>query len=80
MKNKTLHNSILPKEVATKVIEWAKILCLVNIYFKGEATKAILWMDIPNHGLGGISPKEMIINGRYKKLLKWVKNQLDENK
>ena len=76
MKNKSLYNSILPKEVAIKVVEWAKILCLVNIYFKGEATKAILWMDIPNPSLGGVSPKEMIINNKYKKLLKWVKNQL----
>lgn len=37
------------------------------------------WFLTPNPLLGNISPVDMIKMGRYKKLCKWVFNQLDEN-
>jgi len=57
----------------------AKITKLLDRFFKNfEKTDA--WFRTKNPLLGGFSPWDMIEAGREKKLLKFVKNQLSENK
>ena len=53
---------------------------LVLDFFKGDQKKTVLWFKTQNPLLGNISPNEMIARGREKKLLKFIKTLLDENK
>ena len=68
----------MPTELKERLTEWAVALNLVASFFKDQE-KAILWFGIPNPLLGGISPKDMIRVGRFKKLLNFIQTALDEN-
>ena len=57
-------------------ISWA----LVYKFFGGDFNKAYTWWTASNPLLGYISPYEMIALGREKKLLKWIKQQIKDNK
>jgi uncharacterized protein (DUF2384 family) len=69
----------MPAELKERLIEWAVALNLVAEYFN-DTEKTILWFEIPNPLLGGISPKDMIKLGRFKKLRDFIQIALDENK
>lgn len=69
----------IPPELRIRIIEWANLLNLVAGFFKGDPQKTYLWFTIPNPSLGNISPRDMIRIGRYKKLMSFVQNALDEN-
>lgn len=57
-----------------------EILNLVADFFDGDPAKTELWMRTDNPLLGGISPEFMVRIGRSGKLLKIVRQCLDENK
>jgi len=57
-----------------------ELLVLVMEFFEGNETKARLWFETKNPLLGGISPNDMIKAGRYDKLLRWAKDQINEGK
>jgi hypothetical protein len=57
-----------------------KVFHLVGEYFEGDVPKTLLWFAAPNPGLGNISPDEMVRRDRTENLLKFVENQLAENK
>lgn len=40
----------------------------------------MLWFKVANPQLGGMTPREMIQTGRYKKLIKFIQSALSENK
>lgn len=69
----------MPSELKERLIEWATAINLVGSYFDNQE-KTILWFQIPNPLLGGISPRDMIRIGRFRKLLKFIQAGLDENK
>jgi len=69
----------MPVELKERLIEWAVALNLVAEYFD-DAEKTMLWFEISNPLLGGISPKDMIKLGRFKKLRDFIQIALDENK
>lgn len=52
---------------------------MVKDFFDGDSKKAMTWMRERNPLLGGVSPRDMVANGRSDKLLKWVKSALGEN-
>ena len=52
----------------------------VKEFFKGDEDKAFLWFTTENPHLGYIKPISMIKTGRQKKLLKFIKTQIDDNK
>ena len=55
------------------------IICeLVAGYFDGDIQKTYLWFTVPNPILG-MSPRDMIRYGRYRKLLRFVKSALAGN-
>jgi hypothetical protein len=68
----------MPLELKERLSEWATAINLVADFFK-DKDKTILWFRMPNPLLGGISPKDMIRVGRFKKLLKFIQSALSEN-
>lgn len=70
----------MPKEVATRITEWASLLNLVAQHFDGDVNKTTLWFKLPNPLLGNLSPRLMIRAGHYNKLLKFITNAISENK
>ena len=57
----------------------ARAFSLVKAFFGGDGDKTMLWMRTPNPLLGDRSPRDMIVNGRSDKLLKFVEQALAEN-
>ena len=68
----------IPPELVERLREWATAINLVGSYFK-DREKTMLWFRMPNHLLGGVSPRDMIRVGRFKRLLKFIQTALDEN-
>ena len=68
----------MPSDLRARLVEWATAINLVGTYFK-NLEKTILWFQVPNPLLGGMSPRDMIRVGRFKKLLKFIQTALDEH-
>ncbi len=68
----------MPAELKERITEWATALNLVAGFFH-DGEKTVLWFTMPNPLLGGMSPRDMIRVGRFKKLLKFIHNALGEN-
>ncbi|MCD6055581.1 MAG: hypothetical protein K0R12_543 [Gammaproteobacteria bacterium] len=68
----------MPAELRERLTEWAVALNLVADFFQDEK-KTIIWFSMPNPLLGGMSPRDMIRVGRFKKLLNFIQSALDEN-
>ena len=68
----------MPNELKERLTEWAIAINLVATYFK-DVTKTIVWLRTPNPMLGGISPRDMIRLGRFKKLMKYIQSAINEN-
>ena len=77
--NSIRYDEKMPKELAERLIEWATAINLVAGFFKNQ-DKTILWFNTPNPLLGEQTPKDMIRIGRSKKLVKFIRNALLENK
>lgn len=58
---------------------WGKAFNMSRYFFNNDK-KAFAWMITKNPNLGQVSPDHMIRSGRGKRLLKWMDNQLNENK
>src|SRR5262249_2896555 len=69
----------IPEELIERMKEWAVAISLVSQYFN-DFDRTILWFTVPNPALGGISPRDMIRIGRFKKLYNFIYNALNENK
>jgi hypothetical protein len=78
-KKSVRYDEKIPKELEQRLQEIAIICELVAGYFKGDVKKTALWFGVKNPALGGISPRDMIRFGRYKKLEKFVRNALEGN-
>ncbi len=68
----------IPAELRERLIEWATAINLVAGFFE-DTEKTVLWFSMPNPLLGGMSPRDMIRVGRFKKLLSFIQTALDEN-
>lgn len=53
---------------------------LVCLFFGEDEAKATLWWQTPNPMLGGVSPQSMVLAGRTRKLLKFIRTALEENR
>lgn len=73
------YDNKMPSELKQRFREWAIALNLVTEFFEGDAEKTALWFNMPNTLLGGMSPKDMIRVGRFKKLLKFIQSSLEDN-
>ena len=70
--------NIAPKELRENLAEWTTALNLVAEFFQDQK-KTIIWFSMPNPLLDGMSPRDMIRVGRFKKLLNFIQTALDEN-
>jgi hypothetical protein len=75
-KNSVRYDSHMPIELKQRLYEIANICELMAGYFNGDIKKTELWFNIKNPALGGVSPRDMIRFGRYKKLEKFIRNAL----
>lgn len=66
-------------DLKNRLIEWATAINLVGSYFNSHE-KTMLWFQVSNPLLGGMSPRDMIRVGRFKKLLRFIRTALEENK
>jgi hypothetical protein len=73
------YDNKMPQELEQRLTEWAQAISLVGEYFQ-DFDKTILWFRVSNPALGGISPRDMIRVGRFKKLLRFIQTALDENR
>ncbi len=69
----------IPKELYRRLLEIGVICDLVADYFEGDLKKTALWFKIRNPALGNLSPRDMILYGRYQKLVKFIQNALAGN-
>jgi hypothetical protein len=65
------HDESIPNELTQEI---GILHELVADYFHGDLKKTALWFQIKNPALGNISPHEMILSGRYRKLEQFVCN------
>ncbi len=72
------YDNKMPDELRERLIEWATAINLVGVYFN-DTDRTMLWFQVPNPLLGGMSPRDMIRVGRFKKLLKFIQTALNEN-
>lgn len=55
-----------------KVGELASALEFVAESFGGDTDKASFWIKTPNMQFGGTSPRNLILRGRYKRVLQFI--------
>ena len=55
-----------------RVTELAAAIEFVGETFEGDKEKTVFWLNTPNPNFGGSSPKQLIVAGRYNKLLKFI--------
>lgn len=72
------YDAKMPSDLRERLVEWATAINLVGSHFN-EVNKTMLWFQISNPQLGGMSPRDMIRVGRFKKLLRFIQTALDEN-
>ena len=77
--NNVRYDNKMSEELRERLVEWATAINLVGCYFN-DPDKTMLWFQVPNPLLGGMSPRDMIRVGRFKKLLKFIQTAIDENK
>lgn len=56
------------------------VIDLVTDFFEGNSSMAWQWWKTPNLLLGGWSPKNMVLAGRERKLERFIRNALAENR
>lgn len=56
------------------------IIAMLDVFFKGKFKKTDAWLRTKNPLLGNQRPWDMLWIGNEKKLFKFVKNAIEENK
>jgi len=78
-KTSVRYDDRIPAELKKLLSEIAVVCERVASYFDGDVEKTALWFKMENPALGGISPRDMIRYGRFKKLKSFIENQLEGN-
>lgn len=78
-KSSVRYDERIPPALEQLLSEIAIICELVANHFEGDVKKTSLWFKMENPALGGISPRDMIRYGRFKKLKEFIQNQLEGN-
>lgn len=66
------YDSRMPDRLRDLMLQLANLCEQVAEVFDGDRHKVELWFRIDNLNLGGISPREMIRQGRHKKLAQLI--------
>lgn len=57
-----------------RIEQIASALEFVSETFAGDINKTLYWIRTPNLNLGGFSPKQLILKGKYKKVLEFIED------
>ena len=71
-KSSVRYDQKIPKEVKDHLEQIYNICQLVAEHFDGDRHKTALWFKTMNPLLGGVTPRDMIRFGRYKKLMNFI--------
>ncbi len=78
-KSSVRYDDRIPPALKNRMMEIANICNLVSEYFEGNPDKTALWFKTKNPSLGGVSPKDMLRFGRYRKLLDFILQAKEAN-
>ena len=67
-----LRPSRMGKKTKDKLTELAGALEFVADSYEGDVVKTKFWVKTPNPHLGGSTPRELILRGRYKKVMQFI--------
>lgn len=67
-----LRDDRLSSKTEERLKELAAALEFVADTFEGDVTKTRFWLNTPNPNFGGATPKNLILRGRYNKVLKFI--------
>lgn len=67
----------MPINLKEFFMEIISVLSIVARETNNDKEKVRLWFTMPNPMLGGVSPSQMILIGKYKKLLKFIERSLN---
>ena len=67
-----LRDDRLSSKTEERLKELAAALEFVADTFEGDINKTRFWLNTPNPNFGGATPKNLIVRGRYNKLLKFI--------
>lgn len=67
-----LRDERISKNTKERLGELAGALEFVAEIFKRDINKTKFWLKTPNPNFGGASPKQLIVNGRYQYVLKFI--------
>jgi hypothetical protein len=62
----------LSEKAAERVKELAAALDFVAETFNSDVQKTKYWIKTPNHNFGGSTPRDLILRGRYKRVLSFI--------
>ncbi len=62
----------LSPKVVERVKELAAALDFVAETFSGDVVKTKYWIKTPNFNFGGSTPRDLILRGRYKRVLSFI--------
>lgn len=66
------YNNKVPKNLVKLIEELISIFSVVSNQFDNDKEKTILWFKAVNPLLGGVSPLQMIILGKSKRLMEFI--------
>ncbi len=72
MSQDQLRDNRLSSRTMDRLKELAAALEFVADTFNGDIEKTRFWLNTPNPNFGGATPKNLILRGRYSKLLKFI--------
>lgn len=78
-KKSVRYDKNIPAGVKQHLEQIANIASKVGEFFDGNPELTALWLRTPNPMLGGMTPRDMVRFGRYKKLLSIITQALEEN-
>lgn len=67
----------MPTDLKDFFMELISVLSIVSSQLKQDKEKTRLWFNMPNPMLGGVSPLQMILLGKHKKLMKFIQRSIN---
>jgi hypothetical protein len=70
------YDSRMPTDLKEFFLEIISVVSIVSTQFNQEKEKTRLWFSMPNPLLGGVTPLQMILLGKHKKLMKFIQRAI----
>jgi hypothetical protein len=71
------YDARMPNDLKEFFLELISVVALVSNQFKEDREKTRLWFSMPNPLLGGVTPIQMILLGKHKKLIKFIQRSIN---